>query len=513
MTDSPNFDDPIGTDGTSGDLPGDRRARASERRAEQAKSFLSALFMAVRTGRIHSRSNRAFENAVRTLYDASQALFAATGGFRIVFVGDTTLLNDQRLRIDSTTFAVTRTLRALLEAKKLGGIGVQTAPTYESSEALIELLAAEGEADRNRVQQAQIQPIGPQTFVDDRREVRIDPRERAVRVYAKLLIALRDHFERYEYPGASSSDPRRVRIVRVVQDLVDVTSNVPAITLLLAHHRAGEWPSERHGANTCVLSLAMGLALGLDRGAIMDLGVAAALHHVGISSPFAAQPGVLDVEAIHRGVARILAESTISPSAARRALILSAHRRPATTGGSEAPPLLARIVGLCATYDQLCSGYGLKRPVRGAPVDVLALLARDQTGRFDPELVDLLINVLRVFPVGVQVVLQSGGRGVVWSHGGARRWDRPVVAQLEPERVDVDLMARPARRFTDGIVGTLRFLGAPPLRGAETLSAPGPARRGAEPVTTDLEALEQRDRLQQMPADTEALLRDFLQED
>jgi hypothetical protein len=168
---------------------------------------------------------------------------------------------------------------------------------------------------------------------------------------------------------------------------------------------------------------------------------------------------------------------------------------------------------LCATYDQLCSGYGLRRAVRGAPFDVLSLLARDQTGRFDPELVDLLINVLRVFPVGVQVVLQSGGRGVVWTHDGPRRWDRPVVALLEPHRVDIDLMSRAGGRFTDGIIGTLRFLGAPPLPGAEALPPPAPSQRGAEPVTTDLEALEQRDRLRQMPADAEALVRDFLNEE
>lgn len=487
--------------------------RASERVAEQAKSFMSALFMGVRTARIHSRTNRAFENAVRTLYDATHALYSATGGFRIVFVGDTTLLNDQRLRIDSTTFAVTRTLRSVMEAKGLGGIGVQSPPTFESSQALIELLDADGEARRDDALKAQILPIAPQAFVDDQREVKVDPRERATRVYAKLLIALRDHFERYEAGGPTTGDLRRIRIVRIIQDLIEVSSIVPAAVLLLSNHRAGDWPTERHGANTCALSIAMGLALGMSRTEIMDLGVAAALHHLGIERPFDQQPGLLDVEAIHRGVARLLSETSISPSAARRALIIGAHRRPALGGdGRDPPPLFARIVGLCATYDQLCTGYGLKRPVKGAPVDVLALLARDQTGRFDPQLVDLLINILRVFPVGVQVVLQSGGRGVVSSHGGSRRWDRPVVAQVEPRRTNIDLMVQENGRFRDGIVGTIRFLGAPPLPGVSTPD-PAFAGRDAEPMTADLEQLEHRDRLEQMPKDAEALFKDFLQDD
>jgi len=488
--------------------------RASERRAEQAKSFLSALFMGVRTARIHSSSNRAFENAVRTLYDATRALYAATSGFRIVFVGDTTLLNDQRLRIDSTTFAVTRTLRAMLEAKSMGGIGVESPPTFESSRALIELLGLEGEPDQELTRRAQILPIGPRAFIDERTpEVRIDPRERATRIYAKLLIALRDHFERYQAEGPDTGELRRMRIIRIIQDLVDVTSHVPAAVLLLANHRAPDWPTERHGANTSILAVAMGLALGLDRSAVMDLAVAAALHHLGIERPFDERPGALDVEAVHRGVARLLSESNVSPSTARRAMIIGAHRRPAQGFDAKGPPLFARIVGLCATYDQLCSGYGLKRKVRGSPVDVLALLARDRTGRFDPELIDLLINILRVYPVGVQVVLQSGGRGLVASHGGSRRWDRPVVAQLEPRRTHVDLMLKQDGRFTDGIVGTLRFLGAPPLDSARTTTSTDSSGRDAEPVTTDLEQLERREELQDMPQDAERLVRSFLEGD
>jgi HD-GYP domain-containing protein (c-di-GMP phosphodiesterase class II) len=499
---------------TTQDLEG-RSRRASERTAEQAKSFLSALFMGIRTARIHSTSNRAFENAVRTLYDATRALYAATNGFRLVFVGDTTLLNDQRLRIDSTTFAVTRTLRGILEAKKMGGLGVEHPPTFESSQALIELMSAEGEADADSSRRAQILPIAPQAFVDDQRgEVRIDPKERATRVYAKLLIALRDHFERYQAGGPSTADLRRMRIVRVIQDLVEVSSTAPSVVLLLANHRADDWPTERHGANTCVLSIAMGLALGLDRSSIMDLGVAAALHHLGVARPFDETPGLLDVAAIHRGIARLLAEASTSASTARRAMVIGSHRRPAAIDDpSRVPPLLARIVGLAATYDQLCSGYGLKRKVQGAPVDVLALLSRDQTGRFDPQLVDLLINILRVFPVGVHVVLQSGGRGIVSSHGGSRRWDRPVVAQIEPNRTNLDLMVREHGHFRDAIVGTIRFLGAPALPGDVVPADPAYARRDAEPVTTDLEQLEHGERLRQMPPDAEDLFKSFLNED
>ncbi len=495
----------------STDIEAGRRRRV-ERFAELAKTFLSSLFMGLRTARIHSSSNRAFDNAVRTLYDATQALYAATGGFRIVFVGDTTILNDERLRIDSSTFAITRTLRSTLESKEMGGIGLSEPPTFESCRAMIEMMSREGGPDPAELARAALLPIPPQAFADTTRSnFQVDPRERAVRVYAKLLIALRHNFERFNsIPGAE--DPRKVRLVRLIQDLVEVTSMVPATSLLLANHRAADWPTERHGANTCVLAVSLGLALGLDRGLLMDLGVAAALHHLGLSDPHGASPGRLDDEAIHRGVSRLLSDAGVSPATLRRATAIACHRRPVAVTAAEAtPPLSARIIGLCATYDQLCSGFGLSRPIEGKAVEVLAVLHRDPRGRFDPDLVDLLINVLRVFPVGVEVVLQSGGRGIVSSHGGSRRWDRPVVAQVEPTSTHVDLMLREGERFRDGIVGTIRFLGAPPLvRTSETSRMAG---RGAEPVTTDLDQLERPQGLSQMPKGAEELVRDFLSDD
>ncbi|NJK89073.1 MAG: hypothetical protein HC923_06485, partial [Myxococcales bacterium] len=171
---------------------------ASERQTELAKTFLSALFMGIRTARIHDTRNRAFENAVRAVYDSSQALFAATSGFRLVFIGDTTLLNDQRLRIDSSTFAVTRTLRAVLEAKKLGGIALETGPTFESSQGLIRLLTTEEEIQRDALSTAQIVAIPPQAFVDDRRPAHVDPESSRFGSTRSWCSRCCSQFERFE---------------------------------------------------------------------------------------------------------------------------------------------------------------------------------------------------------------------------------------------------------------------------------------------------------------------------
>ena len=497
----------------------------SERLNELSKNFVSALFMGLRTARIHSESNKAFEQAVRTIHESSRALHAATGGFRLVFVGETTLLNDARLRLDPSSMAVVRSLRSALENKKLGGLVVEHPPNYESSRSLLDLLRASGPVDEATRARSQVSLLGPQTFKDDgvRGPALIDPEERAIRVYAKLLIGLREHFKRFsdEQEGISTGDLRPLRLSRTVQDLVEVATLAPRALLVMANHDGDTWLAERHGANVCCLAIALGHTLGLDRSTLLDLGLVSAIHHMAVPAD---GRGRFDEAAVRTAFFRMLAEGGAGPSAASRISMLANHRRPvgsidqAAPGG---PDLPARIIGLCATYQQLRTGFGLRRPVRSEAVDVLALLYQDRSGRFDPDLVDLLVNMLRAFPIGVDVILTSGGRGIVSSHGGARRWDRPVIVQTEPERRNLDLMARKGTVFVDTILGTARFHGAPererPGLASEAFpTRPGPrAGRPSEETpaaagTADLEQVE-KGSLNKMSKEAEALLKDFLE--
>lgn len=496
----------------------------SERLNELSKNFVSALFMGLRTARIHSESNKAFEQAVRTIHESSRALHAATGGFRLVFVGETTLLNDARLRLDPSSMAVVRSLRSALESKKLGGLVVEQPPNYESSRGLLDLLRAQGPIDEATRAQAGVSLLGPQTFKDDgvRGPARIDPEERAIRVYAKLLIGLREHFKRFgdEQEGISTGDLRPLRLSRTVQDLVEVATMAPRALLVMANHDGDTWLAERHGANVCCLAIALGHTLGLDRSTLLDLGLVSAIHHMAVPAD---GRGRFDEAAVRSAFFRMLAEGGAGPSAASRISMLANHRRPVGSidRGAGGPDLAARIIGLCATYQQLRTGFGLRRPVRSEAVDVLALLYRDQSGRFDPDLVDLLVNMLRAFPVGVEVILTSGGRGVVSSHGGARRWDRPVIVQTEPERRNLDLMARHGTVFVDTILGTARFHGAPEHETPSFAHQAFPTRPGpragrlpeetpAAAATADLEQVE-KGGLNKMSKEAEALLKDFLE--
>lgn len=164
-------------------------------------------------------------------------------------------------------------------------------------------------------------------------------------------------------------------------------------------------------------------------------------------------------------LARMLAAGGMQMSGMLRAIVAAEHH--ARTGERYAwgeikpqPHLYSRIVAVVDAYDALTSGLGSEDGGPVHPLEALERLRADRSGRVDPRIVDLLINVLRAFPVGTEVVLDSGEHAIVASHAGGTRWDRPVIRTLtEPVR-SLDLMLQDGGRFRARIVGTARAVGA-----------------------------------------------------
>lgn len=433
--------------------------KVSEKAIEHAKAFLSGLFMGLRTARIHDQRNQAFERSVQTVHEAASKLFAASGGFQIQFVEQSVFLNGARLRFDGGLFENVRTLEGVLRSKELGGLSMSSPPSFESVRALVVQLAKDGDLEREVLESLKIRILGPQVLSDrGPAEIKVDRKLLAVQSYAKLLLALREQFRRIrteKREGQSSN--LRLRVVRIVQDLVEIAGERPDLLLRLSSNVGGAEVEILHGVNATLLALVMGHALGLGRRELVDLAMGTLFHHIGAEADRAFGRTEQDAS-----LARVLADSAVSRSSMTRAIVVAHHRKRAdgTCEFRRSPPhLLARIAGVAISYSQLLAGYGLRAGRRAKPLDALRVLLEDETGRFDPDLVDLLINVLRAFPVGCHVVLDSGEHAVVTSHAGGSRWDRPVVAVRGANSRHLDLMAREDGRLPHRIAGTARLLG------------------------------------------------------
>ncbi|MEL7367479.1 MAG: hypothetical protein AAFN74_01110 [Myxococcota bacterium] len=440
-------------------------AQISAPALEHGRNFLASMFMAARTAQIHDPSNQAFEQAIEAVSKSAQALFQATGGFSLRFVDNTVFLNGVRLRFEGGTYSTTQKLAELLGERGLGGLELHKTPSPAAIRKLVMLFAPHSQdADTSAPELGlgDIQMLGIQVFQDQRNDVRIDRKAMVVQSYGKLVLALRERLERIELrrqPQATSLGPPRLKPVRVLQDLVEMCEDRTDFVLRLAANRRGATHRELLGVNTSLLSLVMGHAVGLPRQELVDIGAAALLVPLGFEPALigaAVGPETLDEHHAHAAAIRLLADAGISQSTYIRCIIVGEQSGLMPLDIGSAPHPYARMVRSACAYEQLVLGLH-ESGRRLHPLQALARLHNDAQADIDRRWIDLLINVLRAFPKGAQVVLDDGTQAEVLSQMGGTRWDRPMVRT--PDGQTHDLMIQEEGRFLHRIKGTTFYCG------------------------------------------------------
>ncbi|NQV06594.1 HD domain-containing protein [bacterium] len=243
------------------------------------------------------------------------------------------------------------------------------------------------------------------------------------------------------------------RAGEVVDGLLAGSDADPASSLMLATIHNYDEGTYFHSVNVCLLSLAVGRALGLEHDDLRALGVGALLHDVGrviIMDPGLGNPNRLSNEEwseVRRhpqeGAQAILVAGGRDHEVAA-AVALDHHRHVSGQGypdlGDRQPHPFARIVAVADTYDAITS----HRPHRAAraPQEALRAILDDSGTVFDPDIAGVFVRMLGVYPPGSVLRLSSGEVVIVVGEGpegikALRVRDvagRPID---EPEAIDV----------------------------------------------------------------------------
>lgn len=232
--------------------------------------------------------------------------------------------------------------------------------------------------------------------------------------------------------GQMLSSPK---VRSVVDSLVDTIARDARAALWLTSLKQNSQYTSVHSVHVAILSLAFGMHLGMDRAALIRLGMGALLHDVGkvrIPEEILDKPGPLtaaEMKIVQRHAEdgyEFVAKSGGAPPEALQIIRLH-HER---CDGSGYPlgltgdriPLHVRIVAIADTYDAMTTD----RPYRAAmdADKALQLIQNESAHEFGSDLVQAFIRCMGVFPEGSLVQLDNGCIGIVVSS--------PPDARLQP---------------------------------------------------------------------------------
>lgn len=207
-----------------------------------------------------------------------------------------------------------------------------------------------------------------------------------------------------------------------------------------------------HAANVVVLSLLVGVELGISGTQLYELGMAALLHDVGnifIPKAILQKPGKLTTEEYdiikqhtEMGFQFLRDHFEISIEACIGAL--QHHENYDGTGypgklKRNKISIYGRIIAVCDVYDAMVSRRPFRQPMY--PVEAMEYISSKAETMFDPEIVGALDRMIAHYPSGSCVELSSGVRCIVVENfqGNTGRPRLRLINKLSKTPMYIDL--------------------------------------------------------------------------
>lgn len=224
-----------------------------------------------------------------------------------------------------------------------------------------------------------------------------------------------------KFKSVSGSDVQRIG--QIVEDMIEQLLDKKDFVFALSQLRSVDDYTYQHSVNVGVLSLIIGIDLGLEKESLRHLGMGAILHDIGkimVPEDIIKKPAKLTSEEFQE-VKRhteygydILIQTNIPEEAAK--IALHHHEKFDGTGYSRGLkntkiPLFARIVAVADVYDAMSNDRVYQR--KSPPDKVFREITHLGEKHFDTHIMETFAKHINIYPTGTGIVLNTGHRGIV----------------------------------------------------------------------------------------------------
>jgi len=380
--------------------------------------------------KIHDPKNDAFQEQGQLLFGSLTHLLQEEEEVSFRVRHSSLLLNGVRMKSSLGTYPIFKSVLEEFRLRELDALAFKPGLTLEELFRFMPIFARRDKKDRSMYArlQADIDAADISHIVLEKASILKSPsnlNRNTARIFFLSIVHLKESYKRNQKNEGIKVHTTRRLMQSIYNHIVDNESFVFGLTNLKNHDEY----TLNHSVNVCLLATALGRRLGLNRGELVDLGIAAFFHDLGkletpleiLNKPAKLSDGEREIMEQHpfKGAEKLvlLKESQRLPLRAIH-VALEHHIKEDLTGypryfKKEDVNLFSKIVKVVDFFDAVTTKRVYRTKVF-TRAEALSLMLEQSGTEFHPVILKAFVNLMGVFPIGSLVALNTGEMGIVF---------------------------------------------------------------------------------------------------
>jgi len=383
-----------------------------------------------KVAKIHDPKNDAFQEQGQLLYDSLEHVLKEEEEACFRVRHSSLLLNGVRLKSSLATYPIFKSVLEEFRLRELDALAFKPGLTIEELYRFMPIFARRDKKDGSMYArlQADVDAADINHIALEKASFLKTPsnlNRNTARIFFLSIVHLKDSFKRNQRDEGIKVHTTRRLMQSIYNHIVDNESFVFGLTNLKNYDEY----TLNHSVNVCLLATALGRRLGLNRGELVDLGIAAFFHDLGkletpleiLNKPAKLSDQEREIMEKHpfQGAEKLvlLKESRRLPLRAIH-VAMEHHIKEDLSGypryfKKEDVNLFSKIVKVVDFFDAVTTKRVYRTKVF-TRAEALSLMLEQRGTEFNPVILKAFVNLMGVFPIGSLVALNTGEMGIVF---------------------------------------------------------------------------------------------------
>ena len=450
---------------TAEEMKGDQMAAKRDRKDAKAlqraaADLLIRFHIVYKIAKLYEPNNENLQEQSQLMFEALSSLIGSGGQAAFSVRQGSLHLNGLRIKFVLQNYSIFKFVLEEFRKREIGGIRFREGLTLDGLVRFMSILAKKEKTARTtfeglaaEVADAGIDGVDLEKIVPN--ETFPSAEKNTSNLYFLSIFHLKETFEKDRKDEKLKLNTTRRLMQSIFNHIVDNEAFVYGLTNIKNYDEY----TLNHSVNVCMLSIALGRRLGLNRGELVDLGMAAFFHDLGkldtpleiLNKPARLSNEEREIMEMHptQGAEKLLQLKEFQRLPLRAIHVaLEHHIKEDDTGyphtfKKQTTNLFSKIVKVVDYFDAITTKRVYRKNVF-TRAEALNMMMEHIGTEFNPVILKAFVNMMGVYPIGTVVYLDTGEIGIVFNtNPDPRQILRPgikLITDREGNRIDGELV-------------------------------------------------------------------------